>query len=146
MTPTAADPIFQPLTINGLRLKNRIVRCSIGGRADFYDGSMSEARIAWERRFALVNRCDLALDRNDMHATATIDDVDERRNQRVRAADMRGCPDNQSLGPLDERFDEEAAEIVGGCFPDRELVGVPAREILLDLKRRNTVPEAYSGD
>jgi agmatine deiminase len=32
---------------------------------------------------------------------------------------------------LDERFDEEAAEIVGGCFPDREIVGVPAREILL---------------
>src|ERR1044071_6003041 len=52
MTPTAADPIFQPLTINGLRLKNRVVRSSIGGRVDFYDGSMSEARIAWERRFA----------------------------------------------------------------------------------------------
>ena len=46
------DPIFQPLTINGLTLKNRIVRSSLGGRADYYDGSMSEARIAWERRFA----------------------------------------------------------------------------------------------
>ncbi len=52
MTPSASDPIFQPLTINGLRLKNRVVRSSIGGRADYYDGSMSEARIAWERRFA----------------------------------------------------------------------------------------------
>ncbi len=52
MTLSAADPIFQPLTINGLRLKNRVVRSSIGGRADYYDGSMSEARIAWERRFA----------------------------------------------------------------------------------------------
>jgi agmatine deiminase len=32
---------------------------------------------------------------------------------------------------LDERHDDEAAAILGGCFPDRELVGVPAREILL---------------
>jgi 2,4-dienoyl-CoA reductase (NADPH2) len=49
---TASDPIFQPLTINGLTLKNRVVRSSIGGRVDYYDGSMSEARIAWDRRFA----------------------------------------------------------------------------------------------
>ena len=47
-----SDPIFQPLTINGLMLKNRIVRSSMGGRVDYYDGSMSDARIAWERRFA----------------------------------------------------------------------------------------------
>jgi agmatine deiminase len=32
---------------------------------------------------------------------------------------------------LDERTDEQAAEIIAGCFPGRELVGVPAREILL---------------
>jgi agmatine deiminase len=32
---------------------------------------------------------------------------------------------------LDERRDEEAAEILRRCFPDREVVGVPAREILL---------------
>jgi agmatine deiminase len=32
---------------------------------------------------------------------------------------------------LDERFDEEAAQILGECFPGREVVGVPAREILL---------------
>jgi len=46
------DPIFRPLTINGVTFKNRVVRSSIGGRIDYYDGSMSEARIAWERRFA----------------------------------------------------------------------------------------------
>jgi 2,4-dienoyl-CoA reductase (NADPH2) len=46
------DSIFQPLTINGLTLKNRIVRSSMGGRVDYYDGSMSDARIAWDRRFA----------------------------------------------------------------------------------------------
>lgn len=53
MTPArASDPIFEPLTINGLRFKNRIVRSSLGGRLDYYEGSMSEARVAWERRFA----------------------------------------------------------------------------------------------
>jgi agmatine deiminase len=32
---------------------------------------------------------------------------------------------------LDERHDEEAAAILGRCFPEREVVGVPSREILL---------------
>jgi agmatine deiminase len=32
---------------------------------------------------------------------------------------------------LDERCDEQAAEVLRGCFPEREVVGVPAREILL---------------
>jgi agmatine deiminase len=32
---------------------------------------------------------------------------------------------------LDERLDDEAAEIVGSVFPEREVVPVPAREILL---------------
>ncbi|MCW2987452.1 MAG: agmatine deiminase, partial [Solirubrobacterales bacterium] len=32
---------------------------------------------------------------------------------------------------LDERHDEEAAAILGHCFPEREVVGVPSREILL---------------
>jgi agmatine deiminase len=32
---------------------------------------------------------------------------------------------------LDERYDEQAAEILRRCFPEREVVGVPSREILL---------------
>jgi agmatine deiminase len=32
---------------------------------------------------------------------------------------------------LDSRYDDRAAEVLRGCFPDREVVGVPAREILL---------------
>ncbi len=32
---------------------------------------------------------------------------------------------------LDERYDERAADVLRGCFSDREVVGVPAREILL---------------
>ena len=51
-TPPTNDPIFRPLTINGVTFKNRVMRSSLGGRIDYYDGSMSEARIAWDRRFA----------------------------------------------------------------------------------------------
>lgn len=32
---------------------------------------------------------------------------------------------------LDERYDDEAAAILRSCFPGREVVGVPSREILL---------------
>lgn len=32
---------------------------------------------------------------------------------------------------LDQRHDDEAIEILRGCFPEREVVGIPAREILL---------------
>jgi agmatine deiminase len=32
---------------------------------------------------------------------------------------------------LDERFDEQAEAVLGNCFADRAIVGVPAREILL---------------
>src|SRR3954447_18330983 len=32
---------------------------------------------------------------------------------------------------LDQRTDDQAAEVLRGCFPEREVVGVPAREILL---------------
>ena len=51
-TRSTNDPIFQPVTINGLTFKNRIIRSSLGGRIDYYDGSMSDARIAWDRQFA----------------------------------------------------------------------------------------------
>lgn len=32
---------------------------------------------------------------------------------------------------LDERFDDDAEQVLRSCFPDREVVGIPAREILL---------------
>ena len=32
---------------------------------------------------------------------------------------------------LDERYDEQAGEVLGACFPERDVVGIPSREILL---------------
>jgi agmatine deiminase len=32
---------------------------------------------------------------------------------------------------LDERYDDAVAELLRGCFPDREIEGIPTREILL---------------
>jgi 2,4-dienoyl-CoA reductase (NADPH2) len=52
--PAAAadDPIFRPLRFRHLTLKNRILRSSISGRFDNYDGSGTQARLNWEERFA----------------------------------------------------------------------------------------------
>jgi len=44
--------IFEPITINGVTFKNRLIRSSIGGRTCYYDGTVNEAWKAFERRFA----------------------------------------------------------------------------------------------
>ncbi|MGV3757995.1 MAG: agmatine deiminase [Actinomycetota bacterium] len=41
------------------------------------------------------------------------------------------CNRRVLLPLLDERFDDEAAEVYAKAFPDRDIVGIPAREILL---------------
>jgi 2,4-dienoyl-CoA reductase (NADPH2) len=48
----STDPIFQPLELGNLTIKNRILRSSISGRFDHYDGSGSEVRLNWEEKFA----------------------------------------------------------------------------------------------
>ena len=48
----ADDVIFTPLALPNLTLKNRVLRSSISGRIDNYDGTGSRARVNWEVKFA----------------------------------------------------------------------------------------------
>lgn len=48
----ARDVIFEPLRFRNLTIKNRLIRSSITGRLDNYDGSGSQARVNWEEKFA----------------------------------------------------------------------------------------------
>ncbi|MFT3926569.1 MAG: NADH:flavin oxidoreductase [Myxococcales bacterium] len=44
--------IYKPLKFRNLRIKNRLVRSSISGTFDHYDGHGSDARLTWEESFA----------------------------------------------------------------------------------------------
>ncbi len=44
--------LFEPFKINGVEFSNRVLRSSIGGRTSYFDGTVSPAFTAFERRFA----------------------------------------------------------------------------------------------
>ena len=44
--------ILEPLQLGPLTLKNRVLRSSLGGRWDNYDGSGTDVRISWDVKFA----------------------------------------------------------------------------------------------
>jgi 2,4-dienoyl-CoA reductase (NADPH2) len=46
------DILFQPLRFRNLTIRNRLIRSSISGRIDNYDGSGTPARVNWEEKFA----------------------------------------------------------------------------------------------
>jgi len=48
----SADAIFQPLQLGPLTVKHRVLRSSLGGRWDNYDGSGTSTRIDWDSKFA----------------------------------------------------------------------------------------------
>lgn len=48
----SAGNIFQPLTLNKVEFKNRILRSSVGGRTCTYDGTVTDVWGSFERRFA----------------------------------------------------------------------------------------------
>jgi 2,4-dienoyl-CoA reductase (NADPH2) len=50
--PNNTSVISQPLQIGRLELKNRLIRSSISGRIDNYDGSGTPARVYFEEQFA----------------------------------------------------------------------------------------------
>jgi 2,4-dienoyl-CoA reductase-like NADH-dependent reductase (Old Yellow Enzyme family) len=49
---SAETVILEPLHLPNLTVKNRILRSSVAGRFDNYDGSGTEARINWDLKFA----------------------------------------------------------------------------------------------
>ena len=51
-TNPANDVIFRPLPLRTVTFKNRLMRSSISGRFDNYDGSGTYVRINWEEKFA----------------------------------------------------------------------------------------------
>jgi 2,4-dienoyl-CoA reductase (NADPH2) len=48
----ATDVLFRPLQLGPLTVPNRLIRSSVGGRWDNYDGTGTQTRIDWELKFA----------------------------------------------------------------------------------------------
>jgi 2,4-dienoyl-CoA reductase-like NADH-dependent reductase (Old Yellow Enzyme family) len=46
------DAIFEPLQLGSLKVKNRVMRSSVAGRFDNYDGAGTQVRVNWDLKFA----------------------------------------------------------------------------------------------
>jgi 2,4-dienoyl-CoA reductase-like NADH-dependent reductase (Old Yellow Enzyme family) len=51
-TPEAQLRMFEPFTLKGVRFENRILRSAMGGKMCYYDGTVNNAWVNFERRFA----------------------------------------------------------------------------------------------
>ena len=47
-----AEAIFEPLALGPLTVRNRVLRSSVAGRFDDYDGAGTQVRVGWDLRFA----------------------------------------------------------------------------------------------
>jgi 2,4-dienoyl-CoA reductase-like NADH-dependent reductase (Old Yellow Enzyme family) len=48
----STSAIFEPLRLGSLTVKNRVLRSSVAGRFDNYDGSGTDVRVNWDLKFA----------------------------------------------------------------------------------------------
>ena len=48
----SAEAVFEPLQLGPLKVKNRVLRSSVAGRFDNYDGSGTQVRVNWDLKFA----------------------------------------------------------------------------------------------
>ena len=148
-TSPTNDPIFRPLTINGVTFKNRVMRSSLGGRVDYYDGSMSEARVAWDRRFArggvsaiISSNSGIRPDGVAVPGYATIDDDRTIKSWRRLVAEVHQF-DCRYIIQL--HFSGRQRDIARKEFVDIPAPGATDRpDLLYGLRsRRMTIPEMH---
>lgn len=86
MSGTLASRIFNPGSIKGLQLKNRLIRSSMGGRNAYYDGTINPAWTSFERRFAEGGVAAI------ISATVSIDDRRSSPLEYPKISDQRFVP------------------------------------------------------
>jgi 2,4-dienoyl-CoA reductase (NADPH2) len=77
--------------INGVKFKNRLIRSSIGGRTAYYDGTINDSWLTFERRFAEGGVAAI------ISATLTVDD------SRWSPLEYPSLADGKYVGPLAEK-------------------------------------------
>jgi len=105
------SPIFQPMAIKGVQLKNRLLRSSIAGRSAYYDGAINPSWTTFEKRFAEGGVAAI------VSATVTIDD------QRRSPLEYPSISKDRFIGP----FRQAIGEIKAAA---RRATGAPCRYIM----------------
>jgi 2,4-dienoyl-CoA reductase (NADPH2) len=139
------QPIFEPLKFRNLEIKNRIMRSSISGRIDNYNGSGTPARVLFEEKFArggvgaiISSHVPIRIDSRVLPNYATIDSDKripfwETVGKRVRSHD--GCKyiiqlsmsgRQQDIRGIENRWECDPPSSVSGSDPYQ---GLPGREM-----------------
>src|ERR1700734_206707 len=82
-SPPPGTRMAEPFAIKGLRLKNRLIRSSIGGKFGYYDGSPTDAWTHFEKRFARTGVAAL------ISATVSVDETRYSPLEYAKLADDR---------------------------------------------------------